>query len=728
MTNRIPYRDASVPENVNQLEQPWNLPLKIMNHPICKIKADAFAVLSLFVLGVGGMSAIAEPSGVPAESNALMLDPLACQSIRNEGFPFSFVYGGRHSSEFLSGWNRTVDLKNQGDTQLVHTVTLTDPVTGLEVKAVAWIYTDTGGVDWTLFFTNHGKSDTPVIEQVNAVDVTFNTAPASPAVLHRLKGSRSAAEDWMPFDQVLPANETVAFATTNGRSSEECPFFNLDWGTGGVIAAIGWSGQWGASVNRGEGTIRLQAGMQGTHLKLHPGESIRSPRILLQCWSKGGKMDEYNAFRQTMMNHIMPRMDGELVVPPVAYTLESYREGVNSSEAIALAYIEAAKDLGFEAMWEDAWWMKGNPSFPNGVGNYGFPLERVPDPVRFPRGLKPVSDRVHADGSRFVLWFEPERVVLTNEIAKEHPEWVISQPVYSPNGEWAGSGLFDLGNPDARKFMTDYLNAAIKEYGVDILRFDFNIEPLLFWQSKDSDGESRPGISEIRWVEVLYKMWDDLRRANPQLVIDNCASGGRRIDLETCSRSIVLWRTDGTISPILGKNFNQAAMQDQLMSVGLNRYFPNAICSVFGTSPYQVRSGFNGGFASSEDVRVADFPRETFKQAITEIKRLRKYYTGNFYSLAAEDLNPAAWCVMQYDRPKSGDGMVMAFRRHQSQEATFPCQLQGIDSKANYEVNFFSGYDLSETKILPGDALQGLVMKIDECPGSQVIEYKKAGK
>jgi alpha-galactosidase len=43
-----------------------------------------------------------------------------------------------------------------------------------------------------------------------------------------------------------------------------------------------------------------------------------------------------------------------------------------------------------------------------------------------------------------------------------------------------------------------------------------------------------------------------LLAANPGLFIDNCASGGQRIDLETCARSIPLWRTDGTIGPLLG--------------------------------------------------------------------------------------------------------------------------------------------------------------------------------
>ena len=71
--------------------------------------------------------------------------------------PFSFVYGGRASSELIGGWQRTVEDRKLDDNRRQRVLTLTDPETGLEVRAVATIYTDTPGVDWTLYFTNRGK-------------------------------------------------------------------------------------------------------------------------------------------------------------------------------------------------------------------------------------------------------------------------------------------------------------------------------------------------------------------------------------------------------------------------------------------------------------------------------------------------------------------------------------------------------------------------------------------
>ncbi len=160
---------------------------------------------------------------------------------------------------------------------------------------------------------------------------------------------------------------------------------------------------------------------------------------------------------------------------------------------------------------------------------------------------------------KFLVWFEPERVSRGTYLAKEHPEWVIS-----PAGD--GSGLFNLGTPAAREFMTKYLVEVIKQYKMDWLRIDYNIDPLGFWQFLDKKDPDRVGMAEIRYIEGLYRMWDDLRAAYPQLAIDDCASGGRRIDLETMSRSTPLWRSDNTCDMLDHKpqTVVLAAMKNQI--------------------------------------------------------------------------------------------------------------------------------------------------------------------
>jgi alpha-galactosidase len=655
------------------------------------------------------------------DGSEIWLDDIAnCYAVSTE-LPFSFVYDGHHSSEFIDNWKKELQDEIVDQSKIKRILKLTDPNTGFQVIAVAMIYTDTAGVDWTLYFTNTGSKDTPILENLKAVDVSIKTGIGSNVTLHRLHGSSCMVDDWLPFDEVVKPNSQIEFAPTGGKSSYGvCPFFNLQWNGGNVTTAIGWSGQWVASVERAEdGSLRLRCGMQNFRLSLRPGETIRSPRILQLYSSDDDILNSYNMFRRTMLSHVVPKVNGQAVTPPIAHLSTSFYELNNSTESNVLSHLESIKGLGFEIFWLDAYWTRDG--FPEGMGNYGFPIQRAEPPDRFPNGLKPISDAAHKEGIGFLVWFEPERVASRTHIARENPEWVISL-----TGD--PGGLYNLGIPEAREYMTKYLIAVIKEYGIDCLRIDFNINPLPFWDKINKEDPSRVGMTEIRYVEGHYQMWDDILKAYPKLFIDNCASGGMRVDLETCSRSIPLWRTDATIDPLFKNNFDQAALQNQVMTAGLSRYVPFHVSGQMGVTPYQFRSGFNAGISFCEDCRPAEYPRDLLKKAITEGKRIRKYFSGNFYPLSDVTTSAKEWCVMQYHRSDEQDGMIIAFRRQQSPYASFVCNLHEIEPMAKYEVTLSNTYDQSEPLIMRGAELQLFKAEIDECPGSIIIEYKMISK
>ena len=86
--------------------------------------------------------------------------------------------------------------------------------------------------------------------------------------------------------------------------------------------------------------------------------------------------------------------------------------------------------------------------------------------------------------------------------------------------------LFNLGNPEARKFVTDFISAKIDEYGLDCYRQDFNMDPQAVVASRR---RARPARHERNPpYRGLYAFWDELLARHPHLMIDNCASGGRR--------------------------------------------------------------------------------------------------------------------------------------------------------------------------------------------------------
>lgn len=651
------------------------------------------------------------------DGSEVLIDDLGHDGGITVAWPFSFVYGGRPSHMLLPYWERRVEIEPvEGGVR--RSLIFTDPATRLEVRAVAAAYTDTLGVDWILHFTNRGGADTPVLEQVRALDTAFRCAPGAPATFSSLR-STCGVDDWSPFSEALAPGARREFAPTAGRSSlGACPFFDLEWKGGAAVVGIGWTGQWAATVENRDGTVALRAGMQNLHLALHPGESIRTPRILFLSAPEGDMEHTYNLWRATMIRHLVPKVKGETVVPPFAHLSTAFYETDKCTEAIALDHLNAGKDLGFECYWYDAYY--GKDDFPT-VGNYVLPVARGFNTIRFPNLLKPIAEAVHAAGLKFLLWFEPERICPGTLMAIEHPEWVVL-----PETGW---GMFNLAVPEAREYITNYISGLIDDYGLSWIRIDNAVAYAPLWQQLDAAaGPDRVGMAEIRYVEGLYRWWDDLRAKHPELAIDNCASGGGRIDLELCARSIPLWRTDATISPLLNKDFLQAALQNQVMTAGMSRYVPFSASGQMGADPYNFRSGFNAGISFCEDTRPAEYPRDLLRAAIVEGKRIRKYFFGNLYLLTDVTTSPRDWQVRQYHRAEQGDGMVMAFRRHQSPFTGFMCDLREINNDADYEVTVSQGYTPEPVRMMKGAELRRINLDIREMPGSLLVEYRPAAQ
>jgi alpha-galactosidase len=346
--------------------------------------------------------------------------------------------------------------------------------------------------------------------------------------------------------------------------------------------------------------------------------------------------------------------------------------------------------------------------FPKGTGTW------EPDPAKYPRGLKPIGDAVQAAGMEYLLWFEPERVHPGSRIDKEHPEWVMR-----PASEW--SQLFALHDPAARRWLIDYIDVQITQARLKWLRWDFNIEPLGFWRRNDAP--DRQGITEIRHIEGLYAMWDELRTRHPGLVIDNCASGGRRIDLESCTRGLPLWHSDMQCS---GK---PGLAADQLQNAGLFRWVPMHGCGNFGYEPsYEFRSAMTAGnilapsnaegHLNTADADTVDAVRRT----VAIYRKIRPYMLGDFYPLFPHNASDKVWFGYQFHRSDLDAGMAVLFRRKESLDKAATIRLKGLDANANYEAAF---EDSEAKRLMPVRSLSSLRVEIGSAPGSAIVYYRR---
>jgi len=616
--------------------------------------------------------------------------------------PFSFLLAGQSSNDLLPTWQVTREpfAARGGEGQRV---SWRDPASGLVITSEVTPFPRHHALDWVLRVTNTGAADAPLLEALRPLDLRLALAPQRTVTLHRAHGSTCQPTDFLPLADTLGDKAEVRLAPNGGRSSDGClPFFNLDWGEGGLLGAVGWSGQWALTAQRSGRALTLQAGQQTTKLRLRPGESIRTPRLLLLAWDGGERLRGHNAFRRLLLEHYAPRVDGQVALPPVSQnTWFVLNTGNDVTERNQLEAITGMARLGVEAYWLDAGWFEGG--WPSGVGSW------VPKAAAFPRGLKPLGDEARRRGMGFVLWFEPERVSPTSRIAREHPEWVLRA------GE--GDGLLNLGDDAARAWLTDYLSRCITDWGITVYRQDFNIAPLRFWQA--ADGPERQGLAEIRYLEGLYALWDELRRRHPGLTIDNCASGGRRLDLETCSRSYPLWRSDTQCG---GQALPTA---DQVQTAGLSLWLPLHAAGVWSFEPYAFRSVATTGTSVCPDTRGLDATALAQGQrALAEIKRLRPLWLGDYYPLLPINLHETVWCGWQCHRADLGQGFAMLFRRPRSPYSRAQVALQGLDAQATYQIEHV---DTGRRERLTGAQLGAWEAEIAEAGRSLLVVYERDG-
>jgi len=306
-----------------------------------------------------------------------------------------------------------------------------------------------------------------------------------------------------------------------------------------------WSGGWAVRFDRApDGQLVIRGGIEGVDLALAPGASVPLAGALLGFY-QGDLIAGGTALRRCLRARYLPPLDGRRPLPPVSYD-HWFQFQLRFDEEVLRRQADAAAALGIEYFVVDAGWYagcvaaeEGGLGFQAGVGNW-----TDVDPARFPRGIRPFADYVRSKGMRFGLWFEPERVASGSRLAREHPDWLIPWPADADRRlEFAPPmwnhperyALLDFGRAAVREWVCALFDRLVPEWGLEWIRWDFNIQPRFHWEMADAPG--RRGEHQLAHVAGLYAVLDHVRRAHPGLLIEGCASGGRRIDLGTLRRS-----------------------------------------------------------------------------------------------------------------------------------------------------------------------------------------------
>jgi alpha-galactosidase len=189
-----------------------------------------------------------------------------------------------------------------------------------------------------------------------------------------------------------------------------------------------------------------------------------------------------------------------------------------------------AARLGVERFVLDDGWFGSRRDDTAGLGDWHV------SPEVWPEGLRPLVEHVRGLGMEFGLWVEPEMVNLDSELFRAHPDWVMRPSASRLPPPWRHQQVLDLANPGAYAHVRDRLDALLREYDLDYLKWDHNRDLV------EAGHEGRPGVHEQ--TLAAYRLMDELKARHPRLEIESCSSGGARVDLGILARTDRVWPSD----------------------------------------------------------------------------------------------------------------------------------------------------------------------------------------
>lgn len=627
---------------------------------------------------------------------------------------FSFLYGGKASADLLPQWSLKKQRLPEKDGVIVHRLTRTDPKTGLALTCEIKEYTRFPIVEWGVRLRNTAKCPTPILEAIRSLDMKANLGPFP--YLHHWTGDYCSPDGYEPFRVSLAHGEEYRFAPMGGRPTNRAlPYYDLECPATnrGMIVAVGWSGQWAACFRGLDGhAVQITAGQEVTHFSLLPGEEARTPVSLLMFY-RGDRARSRNLWRRWYLEHNLPRPNGQPLGPRlVGHGTDDGEEFTAATEENQRRYIAKWTERGIpiDVWWIDAGWY---PCYnQNKERRWWLTGTWEPDPERFPRGLKPVSDRAAKAGADLLIWFEPERVTEGSKLDRERPQWLLK------NGDDTNR-LLDLGNPACRRWLTEHVCRQIRDNGIRVYRQDFNFEPLPFWRANET--ADRQGMVENLYVQGYLRYWDDLLARNPGLWVDSCASGGRRNDLETMRRSVPLHYTDYGYGDHPVKLAFQRTLHEWLpyfKEVTLSWDLKGMTRWDHAVDSFSYHCGLGPMLIPCLDIRRDDYDYALVRKMLGLWRRAAEIeLRADYYPLTPYHRSPAQWVARQFDCPETGEGFVQAIRLPQAPEENLTVYLQALAADTVYR---FENPETGETRELTGAAAchQGFTFALPKRAGA----------
>jgi alpha-galactosidase len=543
------------------------------------------------------------------------------------------------------------------------------------------------------------------IENREAQPITIEQAaaavwalPSAHYTLNYLTG-RWAGE-WTLTQEPLRAGERVIESRRGSTGHQANPWFAIQAGdqsdenSGDVwFGALAWSGSWRITVERDQlDGVRVTGGFNPFDFGyvLQPGQALESP-VFYGGYSAHGIGGASRILHRYEIGHVLPHRvgEGENAAPkprPVIYnSWEATEFRVSEQGQIAMA--EKAAALGVDRFVMDDGWFGQRKDDHAGLGDW------YVNPQKFPNGLRPLIDKVHALGMDFGIWVEPEMVNPDSDLYRAHPDWVLNFPG-RPRSEQRNQLVLNLARPDVRDYILGFLDKVLTGNDVAFLKWDYNRN----WSEPGWD--QLPAAEQkkvyVEFTRNLYAILAELKKRHPKVELESCSGGGGRVDLGILKYADEVWPSDNT------DPFDRLMQQDGFTYA----YTPQIMMAWVTDSPhnlegqrrvtslqYRMLSSMQGSLGIGANItKWNDEEMATAKRLIASYHQVQATIVqGDLYRLISPRNGSEFSATQTVNRDKS-QSVVFAFIHSTQEGRGFPrLKLQGLDPRGNYALTAIEG-------------------------------------
>lgn len=402
--------------------------------------------------------------------------------------------------------------------------------------------------------------------------------------------------------------------------------------------------------------------------RLEPGEAFTAPEAVL-VWSDQGLGGMSRTFHHFYLDHLMRSQWTKKKRPLLINSWEAAYFDFDDDKLVDFA--KEAKELGIDMLVMDDGWFGGRCDDYRALGDWYVNEKKLKG------GLQSLIRRVNDLGVQFGIWYEPEMINPDSDLYRAHPDWVISVPGRGKSLS-RHQCVLDMTRKDVRDNIFQQMYDVLSKNNIAYIKWDCNRH--ISEAASAQLPPERQGEFFHRYVLGVYDLMDRITTAFPQILLENCSSGGGRFDAGMMYYSPQIWASDNT-----------DAIERLTIQFGASLCYPPASVGAHVSANPRTDIKTRGDVALFGTFGYELDPRKLTpeeKEIVkTQVADYHKYYDlthfGDFYRLTSPTENPFL-CDWEFVSPDKKEVLFTRVIMRRPDNVYQNLRLQGLDPEKLY--------------------------------------------